>query len=220
MKQNVKQSDIITAFVKVTGFPAALLFYKPKVVYQDENMKKSKLPKPFILVSNHTSLLDFPLYLFVFFKRNIRFLMAEVLFTKNPFLSRLLYRLGGIFVDRDAFNFGFMGEALEALDSGKSVGVFPQGRLPINGKPFPFKPSAAFIAMHTDALIVPVYTDGNYGIFKRTHVMIGREININELCPKNLGDAEKIEIMTKKLEELVFSLGDELKDRLDKKNAE
>lgn len=216
MKQKVKQSNFVTAFVKATGFPAALAFYKPKVFYQDKNMKKSKLSKPFILVSNHTSLLDFPLYLFVFFTRSIRFLMAEVLFTKNPFLSRLLYRLGGIYVDRNAYNFSFMGETLEALDNKKSVGVFPQGRLPVNGKCFPFAPSAAFIAAHTDAPIVPVFTDGNYGLFKRTHVMIGNEIRLKELCPENLSEAEAIDFMTKELEKIVFELGNELKRRLDK----
>lgn len=216
MKQKVKQSNFVTAFVKITGLPAALAFYKPKVFYQDKNMKKSKLPKPFILVSNHTSLLDFPLYLMVFFTISIRFLMAEVLFSKSPFLSRLLYRLGGIYVDRNAFNFSFMGETLEALDNQKSVGVFPQGRLPVNGNRFPFAPSAAFIALHTDAPIVPVFTDGNYGIFKRTHVMIGNEIRLKELCPENLSEAEAIDFMTKQLEKIVFELGDELKHRLDK----
>ncbi len=221
MKKKIKQSKFVTAFVKVTAFPLALIYYKPKVMYQDQSAKIAKKTKPYILVSNHTSLFDFPLYLLVFFTNNIRFLMAEVLFSKNPFLTRLLYRLGGIYVDRDKAKFSFMGESLETLDNKKCIGIFPQGRLPVNGKPFPFKPSAVFIAMHSNAPILPVYTDGNYGFKKRTHMIIGKPITVDELLPadKNIEKKKAIELATQELEKRVYALGDEMKHRMDKSNA-
>ncbi len=214
-----KPNKFVLGFMKVTSYIPALIFYKPKVMYEDKSAKKAKKTKPYILVSNHTSLLDFPLYLLVFFTNNIRFLMAEVLFRKNKVLTWLLYRIGGIFVDRDSVNFSFMGEALQTLDNKKCVGIFPQGRLPINGKPFPFKPSAVFIAMHSDAPILPVYTDGNYNLFKRTHVMIGKPIYVDELMPKNVEKKEAIAIATQELEKRIYGLGEQLKNRLDKNNA-
>ena len=99
--------------------------------------------------------------------------MAEVLFNKGKMFSWFLYKIGGIFVNRDACDFTFVDDSLHVLDRKGVVGVFPQGRLPVGGKPFPYKPGIVLIALRTDAPIIPVYTDGNYGLFKRAHIMIG-----------------------------------------------
>ena len=40
--------------------------------------------------------------------------------------------------------FDFVSHSIEVLDQGGTVGVFPEGRLPIGGKPFPFTVSTAF----------------------------------------------------------------------------
>ena len=76
-------------------------------------------------------------------------------------------------MDRDAKSFDFVSHSLEVLDDGGIIGVFPQARLPVKGVKFPFTVSTAFIAIHSDAPIIPVYTDGKYGITKRTGVVIG-----------------------------------------------
>lgn len=206
--QHTKPSKLVQAFVKLTGFVPGWLFLKPKVHLAPGASKK--LPKPCILMSNHTSLMDFVLYLIVFPFRNIRFLMAEVLFAKGKLFSWFLYKLGGIFVDRDAFDFSFVGRTVEALEQNHTVGIFPQGRLPVNGKPFAFKPSAVYIGLRTDSPIIPVYTDGVYHPLKRANVVIGKPIYLRSLCPEENPGMEKIEELRAYLENAVYELKQEL----------
>ncbi len=201
--------NLFLLFTKITGIFPALLFLKPKVYVQDG--AKRRLPKNCILVSNHKSLLDFVLYLLVFPFRTIHFLIAEVLYNKGGFFSFLLNSWGGIKVERDEREFSFMSEAIEVLDKGGAIGVFPEARLPINNKPWPFTTSTAFIALHSDAPIIPVYTDGNYGLFKRAHVCIGKPIYAANYCDSEKQDSqEQITHLTKIMEQKVHELKGEM----------
>ena len=209
MNKNTFLVKLFTGFVKLTGAIPALLFLKPRVRLAPG--AKRRLPPSCILVSNHMSLIDFVLCLLVFPMRTIRFLIAEVLYNRSKLFATFLNLIGGIRVDRDTKSFGFVSDALKVLDDGGTVGIFPQGRLPLKGQQFPFTVSTAFIAMNTDVPIVPVYTDGNYGITKRVGVVIGAPIYIKELCIEGLGEQEQIAQLTKQLEEKVFALKEELK---------
>lgn len=200
--------NICFGFVKITGALPAWLFLKPRVHLVPGANRR--LPKPCILVSNHISLMDFVLLVLVFPLRTIRFLMAEVLYNLNPFMRVFLNAIGGIRVERDAKSFDFVSNALEVLDNGGTVGIFPQARLPLKGQQFPFTASTAFIALHTDALIVPVYTDGNYGLFKRANLVVGAPISLREHCLEGLSEKEQLAHLTAFLEETVFQLKGEL----------
>lgn len=196
--------NLFLGFTKLTGYFPALLFFKPKV-YKSANTKR-RLPKNCILVSNHKSLMDFVLYLIIFPLRTVRFLMAEVLYKKGKWFSFMLNSLGGIKVERDERDFSFVSECIEILDKGGSIGVFPEARLPINNKPWPFTTSTAFIAMHADAPIVPVYTDGNYGLFKRATVCIGEPFHLTDYAKPDLDENEQIKHLTDVLEKKVYEL--------------
>lgn len=213
MKNSTKMSRFVLGFTKLTGLIPAYILFKPKVFTSTANAKR-KLPKKAIIMSNHTSLLDFVLYLIVFYFRSIHFLIAEVLFSKNKILSWFLYKIGGIFVNRNSGDFSFVERSLEILDKNGIVGIFPQGRLPINGNPFPYKPGIVLVALRTDAPIIPVYTDGNYGIFKRAHVIIGEEIYLSDYVDTSDVSEKKIKELTKMLEEKNYELKEELEKRL------
>lgn len=200
--------NLCLGFVKITGIIPAWLFLKPRIHLAAG--AKRKLPKTCILVSNHISLMDFVLCVLAFPFRTIRFLVAEVLYNLNPFMRTLLNAIGSIRVDRDAKTFDFVANALEVLDNGGAIGVFPQARLPLKGKQFPFTVSTAFIAMHSDASIVPVYTDGNYGLFKRANLVIGAPLYLQDHCKEGLAEQEQLAHLTKVLEETVFQLKKEL----------
>jgi 1-acyl-sn-glycerol-3-phosphate acyltransferase len=193
-------------FVKLTGILPAWILLKPKV--RLARGANRRLPRSCILVSNHMSLMDFVLYTLVFPFRTIRFLIAEVMF--RGFLKPFLKLIGGIRVDRDAKSFDFVSHSLEVLDDGGIIGVFPQARLPVKGVKFPFTVSTAFIAIHSDAPIIPVYTDGKYGITKRTGVVIGAPICLKDYALEGLTEQEQIAHLTKVLEEKVYALKEEL----------
>ena len=201
--------NLCLGFVKLTGAVPAWILLKPRVRLAAG--AKRRLPKNCILVSNHISLMDFVLYVLIFPLRTMRFLVAEVLYNRNKLLGAFLPLIGSIRVDRDAKAFDFISNALEVLDAGGALGVFPQGRLPLKGIQFPFTPSTAFIALRTDAPIIPVYTDGNYGLFKRAGVVIGAPIHLNEHCKEGLTEQEQLAQLTSYLEETVFALKEELK---------
>ena len=206
----------LLVFLKITGILPAIVFFKTKVYYEDRSVQGLWLKRPCILMSNHTSLLDFVLYEFLFYFQKIRFLMAEVLFKKSKFFAWFLRALGGIYVNRDNVNYDFVGESLNTLDNKGIVGIFPQGRLPINGRPFPFKPGIVYVALRTDAPIIPVCTDGNYGIFKRAHVIIGKPIDIHTLSGNAAPEEADIDGITAMLEKQNDRLFCMLKERIKK----
>lgn len=214
MNRNKWFVNFFIGFVKITGFLPALLFMKPKV-YLIDNAKR-RLPAPCILMSNHKNLVDFMLYLLVFPFRTIRFLMAEVLFNKGKLFAWFLYGLGGIKVERNDFDFGFVSNCFEVLDKKGIVGIFPEGRIPIGGKPWPFTVSSAYIALNTDAPVVPVYTDGNYGLFKRAKVAVGEAFYLSDYKKEGLNDEEQLEHLRKVLEQKVYYLKDEMEKRTKK----
>ena len=208
MNKNIWLVRFCLGFVKLTGVLPAWIFLKPRIRLAAG--AKRQLPKSCILVSNHISLMDFVVYLLVFPFRTIRFLIAEVLYNRSKLLATFLSLIGGIRVDRDAKSFDFVSDALNVLDNGGAIGVFPQGRLPLKGQPFPFTVSTAFIALHTDAPIIPVYTDGNYGLSKRAGVVIGPPIYLKEHRQQGISEHEQLAYLTKFLEEKVFALKKEL----------
>ncbi len=212
MRKN-KISRAILALVKITGLLPAALFFKPKKYLSGDKAKRF-LPKPSILMSNHTSLMDFPFYVATFPLCTLRFWMAEVLFKKSKLFSWFLFKIGGVYINRDVCDFSFVSESLEILDNKGRIGVFPQGRLPVDGKPFPFKSGIVPVALRTDAPIIPVYTDGNYGIFKRAHVIIGEPIYLREFCNNVNPTQEEIEKLTAMLEEKNYQLKAELERKL------
>ena len=215
MKKYTFFHNLILWFTKLTGVLPALLFYKPKVFKMNDSCS-FKLPKNVILMSNHKSLLDFPLYVMLFPFRTIRFQMAEVLYNKGKLFAWFLHCLGGIRVNRDTQDMAFIGNTLEILDKGGTVGIFPEGRLPVNGVSWPFKPSIAYIALHTDAPIIPIYTDGSYGIKKRTNVMIGEAIDVRQFLNGDELTQETYNHVTTLLEEKKNELQAELERRLNK----
>ena len=204
MIKNKHLVNFTVGLAKVSGFVPGWLLFKPKVRLAPG--AKRSLPKNCILMSNHMSLLDFALYLLVFPGRTIRFPMAEVLYNKGSAMAFLLDALGGIKVDRDGKDFGCVPDCLEGLDGGGTLGIFPQGRLPVKGKPFPFTVSTAFIATNTDVPIIPVYTGGNYGISRRSDVVIGAPIYVSEHLQPGLSRDEQLQRLTDMLEKAVYDL--------------
>ena len=206
----------VCVFVKITGWLAQFVCFRTKIHYKNKKAQGRKIKGAAVLVSNHTSVFDYAVWMFVFPMRNLRCLMAELLFRKNPFLRWLLTKLGGIKADRNSHQFGFVNEAKDVLEKGGVVEIFPEARLlrPGEAGPLPFKPSAAYIAILTGAPIIPVYTNGSYFKFKRAHVMIGEKIETKDFINPNLSEKENIENLTSHMREVIMELGNELKEKV------
>ena len=199
------------AFTKLTAWPVQKVCFRTKIYYENKNVQSSKIKGPAIIVSNHTSVFDYAVFLFVFFSRTLRYQMAEVLF-KKKLLKWFLKNMGGIFVDRQSHDFSFIEQSKKILDKGGIVGVFPEGRIPKNTeqRPLEFKTGVTQLAMMSNAPIIPVYTNGSYFNKKRARVMIGTPISVAELVDPTKDFKTNLEEITLKLREKIIELGEML----------
>ncbi|MBR5739385.1 MAG: 1-acyl-sn-glycerol-3-phosphate acyltransferase [Lachnospiraceae bacterium] len=195
-------------FTKITGLLPQWFCFRTKVTDEDPLRSGRKIRGPILIVSNHTSLYDYAVYLFVFFFRTLRAVMAELLFRK-PVLGAYLKWMGGIKVDRDAHEFRFIDEAEEILKKGGTVLIFPESRLPRaeEERPLPFKPSVAVLALRANVPVVPVYTNGSYFSKKRAKVVVGAPVNVSEWVDPALSERENLERVTAMLRDKITELG-------------
>ena len=202
-------------FVKITGWPIQWLCFHKKIYYEDKTAQSRRIKGKAILITNHLSVYDYPLAMFVFFTRTLRFQMSELVM-KKPGLGLLLRMLGGIYVDRNAHDYGFITKSQKILEKGGLVGICPEGRLPKEGeeKPLPFQEGAAYLALTTDTVIIPMVTDGSYFNFKkRARVIIGTPIHPSDIADPALNEKENIQKLNRHMREKIINLGKELHDR-------
>ncbi|MBN3039895.1 MAG: MFS transporter [Candidatus Omnitrophica bacterium] len=111
-----------------------------------------------ILAGNHTSLLD-GVVLMAAYPYQIYFLVADSVF-KVKFIGFLARQLGFIPIKRGGFNKDSIREAVRILESNKSIGIFPEGRISPDGKILQGKKGVAVIAKKTNTRIIPFAIDG------------------------------------------------------------
>lgn len=209
-------SKFVIWFTKITAWPVQFLCFRTKVYYKNKKSQSRKIDGPAIVISNHTSIFDFAVHLFVFFGSTIRYQMAEVLF-KKKFLGWYLKKLGGIYVDRFSHDFAFVDESLEYLSKGGVVGIFPESRLPLKDEnpPLPFTPTMAYIAYKSGVPIIPSYTNGSYFSFKRARVIIGEKIYVDSLWDEKLSEKENLDRISNLVREEVIKLKNELNKQIE-----
>lgn len=204
-------------FTRITAWPVQAVCFRTKIHYEDRRVQRRRVKGAAIIISNHVSVYDFAAMLYAFPFRTLRVLMAEVLF-KRKGLSGFLRAMGGIKVDRDAYDFAFLDKCNEVLQKKGVVGIFPEGRLPREGeeRPIPFMPSAAYLAIMSGAPVIPMFTNGNYFGKKRVHVIIGKPIEVSSLIDSAKSDKENIEEVNKHFRQRIVELEHELRIQCDK----
>lgn len=194
-------------FTKLTGWPVQFFCFRTKLYYEDRSVQGRHIRGPAILISNHTAVYDFAVYMFVFWTRTLRCQMAELLFDK-PMLGRLLRHLGGIRVDRTGYDFGFLNQSREILEQGGVVEIFPESRIPRPDEPRPleFKVSAAWLALATGVPVIPVVTNGSYFNRQRARVLIGKPLLASDLTEDGLDEKENLRLVSERFRERIMEL--------------
>lgn len=209
---------IVRIFIKITGFPSAILFFKCKIYYINKKLQSRRIKGAAILMANHKSPLDFILFLSLFPTRYLRCIVGETIYERNKVLRWFLRNLGSIKVDRFARDLSFIGQSVDILNSGGVIEIYPEGRLPINNEEMlPFKPSIVFIALQSGAPIIPIYHTGNYGMFKREKVVIGEPILLQKYCLNLNPPIEEIERLTAILQGEILNLKEFYERKTDEK---
>ncbi len=195
----------------ITGYPAQLLIFKRRTFYEDK--KSTRLHRGGkLIISNHFNLLDYVLTSFIVFPRKLNVVASEEPF-KNKFFAFGMKFFGAIQANRETKNMRFMDESAAVIRKGQLVQIFPEGRNTPDGKIHEFKRSYLVIAHRAKAPIVPIVTDGNYGIFKRTSVIIGKEIDVSRFFTSDRPTPSREEL--EKANEYVFEKVLELRVRLE-----
>ena len=193
-------------FVRITGWIVQKICFRTKIYYEDKSIQSRKIKGSAIIVSNHTSVYDYAVYLFVFY-RILRYQMAEILY-KRKGLKLFLRMMGGIYVNRNTHDLSFLDKSNEILNKGGVVGVFPESRIPKpeEQRPLEFKQSVIVLALQSKAPIIPVATNGSYFKKKRARVIIGKPFNAFDYYNVSLSEKENVANITNILRERIIEL--------------
>lgn len=170
--------DIFRWFAIVQGWWLYWVFFKRKTYYEDGNFRRKgkRFKGAKLIISNHYSVLDFMLNMYVVLPRKMWVVASEHAY-RNKLQGFGMRFFGGIECDRRIRSMRFMDKSAEILKRGGLVQIFPEGKNTDDGLIGPFYPSYLVIAHRGNAPIIPIVTDGNYSFFKRTHILIGNEID-------------------------------------------
>ena len=208
-------------FVKITGYFVQLFMFRNKIYYEDKSVQSRRIKGSAIVISNHVTIMDFAVMMFVFYSRTLRCLIAELMFDRNIFLTLLLKFLGSIKVDRNSHDYSFVNKCRKILDKGGIIEIYPEARLPKEGEetPLPFKSSAAYIALESGAPVIPVYNSGHYFKKGRNRVIIGKPMDVRDYYDGSLSHTENLENISEIMRQRVIELKNEL-ERQTKKEKE
>lgn len=173
--------DIFRWFAIIQGFWLYWLFFKRKTYYEDGDprRKSRRFKGPKLIISNHYCVLDFMLNMFLVLPRKLWVVASEHAY-RNKLQGFGMRFFGGIPCDRRIRSMRFMERSVEVLKRGGLVQIFPEGKNTDDGLIGPFYASYIVIAHRAGVPIIPIVTDGNYGFFKRTHVLVGNEIDLKD----------------------------------------
>jgi len=196
------------------GWLLQLLYFKRKTYYEDKSVQGRFIKGGALVVSNHFHVYDYMVNMYLCCFRKLYVVMKGDVF-KNRFYSWVMGIFGGIRSDRDEKSMKFIDESVAHLIKGYLVQIFPEAYTSKDGKMMDFKYGYVMIAQRADKPIIPIITDGNYGLFKRVHVIIGKPILLSDYCSSAYPSKEAIAEMNN----IVYNKCVELRAELDRRIA-
>ena len=165
-----------------------------KLLFQPKYTGLENIPKegPVVLAGNHTGYLDCG-FLISSTKRTVHFLAKKQLLDgpKKLFFGNM----GIIPVDRSIHDKGALHAAIEALNNGEIIGIFPEGTInKTDDVIMPFKIGAVKMAYEAKCQVVPFVITGKYKLFARPTIEFYKPIK-----PKH----KDLDIDNKKLMDIV-----------------
>lgn len=204
----------------IPGWLYHWIFFTTKTYYEDKSVQGKRVKGGALVISNHRHVYDYFVNIFVFFPlRKLYVVMKSDIFRKSAFCRWGLKCFGAIPADRDQRGMRFMDDSIRLLHKGKLVQIFPEGYNAPTKDMLPFKTSYILIAQRADVPIVPIITDANYGLFRRTHIIIGKPICLSDYCEHANPSRQEIEYLNFIVRERCMSLQAELERRIRDDNA-
>ena len=149
-----------------------------KTMYKPEFEGLHNIPKkgPIVLAGNHTHNFDC-VFMFSCTKRTIHFMAKHTLF--KGWKKHFLNSYGAIPVHRDRKDKDALSSAIEVLNRGGVIGIFPEGtHNKTDDIILPFKYGAVKMAKETGAKIVPFSITGKYKKGGKLKICFGEAYNV------------------------------------------
>jgi 1-acyl-sn-glycerol-3-phosphate acyltransferase len=188
---------LLVSIIKALFSAYYYVFYPVRLIGQ-ENIP----PGPVILCANHMSNRD-SILLLLRLKRKITFMAKKELF-QIRLVGAILREAGAFPVDRGRADLSAIRESLRVLSQGGVLGIFPQGTRSQQNERTQLHGGAALIEQRAKAPVVPVYIDGPYRLFRRTHILIGQPIDLSEFGARS--DGATISAVTDKIDSAIWAL--------------
>lgn len=166
-------------FVKLTGAIGTFIFVRPKKYFIDKKAYK-KLPKGYIISSNHLQYIDPVLVHCAFPFRRIFSVAMEKMFN-TPLKSWFFSHINCIKVDRNNASVETIRSVGEVLKANKVVCIFPEGGIQKENSGAAFKPGCAMMSVINEAPVLPVFVEKRKSIWNRTKIIIGAPIFPKEI---------------------------------------
>ncbi len=123
-------------------------------------------------------------------KRNLSFMGKDSIF-RIPILGFILKKAGAFPVKRGTGDIGAVRKAIEILEEGKALAMFPEGtRNKTDKLLLEFKTGAALVAKKGKGKIVPVAIIGKYKLFSKITVQFGTPVS-----PEDFGEKPDLHAM-------------------------
>ena len=164
-------------FLRNLLLPIFKLYYNPKIMGAENIPQDGNI----LIVGNHKHLMDQCMPI-MGTKRTIHWLAKREYF--DDWKVSWFFKMSGcISVDRSVKDEHAKSEAMEVLEDGGAIGLFPEGtRNKTDQFLLPFKFGAVSMAKKTNSKIVPFGISGDYKFrSKNLRVIIGKPINIEKL---------------------------------------
>lgn len=198
----------------IRGWPIGLIFFKPKIYYENKDVQSSRIKGGHLIISNHFGPFDYMVSLLILLPRFLRVVSAEFPY-RNKFLAFGMHSWRAIKVDRSVNSMRFIDESVSAIRNGDMVQIFPEAHDSPDGNIHPFKPSYIMIALRSGKPIIPIVLDGTYHLFKRTHILIGEPIDLRKYNLPSNPNEEQINSVNDSIYQKMINLKKDLDQRIE-----
>jgi 1-acyl-sn-glycerol-3-phosphate acyltransferase len=194
---------------------AVRIFFKLKITGH-ENFP----PPPFIVVANHTSLMDPPIVGAACKKYLVNFMVKQELF-EMPVIRHWSKSVECIPVKRGDNSIRGIRESLRRLKQGKIVGIFPEGTRSSDGSLREAKMGTGFLIASAKVPVVPIYVFGTAEAFpkgkpikpwSKVGAVIGKVITPEDLKLDSGSGKEHYERIGNEIMAVIAGLRDSLPD--------
>jgi 1-acyl-sn-glycerol-3-phosphate acyltransferase len=142
---------------------------------------------PYLVVLNHTSVVDTPVLLMTFPIMPWRFFAVKKWET-HPIYGPIMGWLGAIYVRRGQIDRSQLRQALGALKEDRVFGLAPEGTRSFVGAMMPAKDGAAYLASRGDVPILPVGLVNNDVLFRNVRRLQPTDLEVRIGRPFRLPD--------------------------------